>query len=217
MSNPFITQYQHLPNTIPIFPLAGAIVMPGAQLPLNIFEPRYLNMIEDAMSRHHLIGMIQPQNEQDGAVQQLFDTGCSGRITSYNETTDGRIEIILTGVCRFDIMQELSSTRGYRLIAPSWKRFKADYESIDTVLKEERKLLDTTLVHYLNANNLQADIEQLKLLPSDLLVNILSTSLPLAANDKQSIIEAVSIHDRLRLLITKLKLSSYPSNTHLRH
>ncbi|MES9831178.1 MAG: LON peptidase substrate-binding domain-containing protein [Candidatus Thiodiazotropha sp. LLP2] len=217
MSNRFITEYQHLPDTIPIFPLSGAILMPGAQLPLNIFEPRYLNMIQDAMATHHLIGMVQPKNEQNTDDQEVLRSGGCGRITYYNETHDGRIEIVLTGVCRFEIIEELPTTRGYRLISPSWEKFKSDYDQVTTLHNEERKQVETTLDRYLNANNLKTDTEQLKLLPTDLLVNVLTTSLPLGHQDKQSILEAVSIDDRLHLLITKMELTSYPEHNQLKH
>ncbi|MET0006905.1 MAG: LON peptidase substrate-binding domain-containing protein [Candidatus Thiodiazotropha sp. 6PLUC9] len=217
MTNRFITDYQHLPDTIPIFPLSGAIVMPGAQLPLNIFEPRYLNMIEDAMASHHLIGMVQPKNEQGSADQAVFSIGGCGRITYYNETNDGRIEVVLTGVCRFEIIDELTTTRGYRLISPSWERFKSDYDQITKLYNDQRRQIEATLDRYLFANNLKTDSEQLKQLPTDLLVNVLTTSLPLGHEDKQSILEAVSINDRLELLITKMGLTSYPEHNQLRH
>ncbi|MCG8488020.1 MAG: LON peptidase substrate-binding domain-containing protein [Chromatiales bacterium] len=217
MPNPFITQFQQLPDTIPIFPLPGAIVMPGAQLPLNIFEPRYLNMIEDALASHHLIGMVQPLDESENSKNKVFNTGCSGRISYYNETPDGRIEIILTGVCRFDIGEELKTTRGYRLITPIWTRFESDYNPASSTLLKDRKQIETTLQRYLLANDLQTDTEQLKQLPTDLLVNVLATSLPLPHEDKQSIVETVDIGERLQMLVTKLDLSSYPQNSHLKH
>ncbi|MCG8017500.1 MAG: LON peptidase substrate-binding domain-containing protein [Candidatus Thiodiazotropha sp. 'RUGA'] len=217
MPNPFITQFQQLPNTIPIFPLAGAIVMPGAQLPLNIFEPRYINMIEDAMASHHLIGMVQPLEQPENSKNEVFNTGCSGRISYYNETPDGRIEIILTGVCRFDIGEELKTTRGYRLITPLWSRFESDYDPASTALLKERKQIELTLERYLLANDLQTDTEQLKQLPTDLLVNVLATALPLPHEDKQSMVETVDIAERLQILVAKLDLSSYPANSDLKH
>jgi Lon protease-like protein len=217
MPNPFITQFQQLPDTIPIFPLAGAIVMPGAQLPLNIFEPRYLNMIEDSMASHHLIGMVQPHDEPENNKNKVFNTGCSGRISFYNETPDGRIEIILTGVCRFDIGEELKTIRGYRLVTPLWSRFESDYDPASSTLLKERKRVETTLERYLLANDLQTDTEQLKQLPTDLLVNVLTTSLPLPHGDKQSIVETVSMSERLQLLVSKLDLSSYSQNSSLKH
>ena len=103
---PFMPGFDQLPETLPIFPLSDAVVMPGSELPLNIFEPRYLNMVSDALSTHRMIGMIQPDpdaRDEDG----LCRTGCAGRITQYRETSDGRIEMVLSGVCRFDLGEEL--------------------------------------------------------------------------------------------------------------
>jgi Lon protease-like protein len=98
-------------------------------LPLNIFEPRYLNMINDALGGHRMIGMIQP-DPAAGSESEVFRTGCAGRITQYRETADCRIEMVLTGVCRFDLVEELSTTRGYRMIVPDWSRFSEDYADI---------------------------------------------------------------------------------------
>lgn len=100
--NPFIAPHHQLPKTLPVFPLPGTIVMPGNELPLNIFEPRYLNMVSDALSTHRMIGMIQPDPRSEGE-NDLYQTGCAGRITQYRETSDGRIEIVLCGVCRYDV------------------------------------------------------------------------------------------------------------------
>ena len=116
-TNPFVTPFDLLPNILPIFPLPSAIVMPGVELPLNIFEPRYLNMINDAIESHRIIGMIQPDPNGEGE-DAVCRTGCAGRITQFREASDCRIEMVLTGVCRFDVGQELSTTRGYRLIVP---------------------------------------------------------------------------------------------------
>ena len=217
MPNPFITEYHQLPQTLPIFPLTGAVVMPGAQLPLNIFEPRYLNMVQDAMATHHLIGMVQPEDETTPDNQAVCRTGCSARITLYNETQDGRIEIILTGVCRFDIANELSTTRGYRLITPSWKRFKSDYDLANSSVGEARETIYTTLERYLFANELKTDINQLEKLSTNHLVNVLTTTLPLPHEDKQSIIEAVSFDERYQLLIAKMELASRTPTSNLRH
>ncbi len=119
-------QYDQLPDYLPIFPLPNSVVLPGGQLPLNIFEPRYLNMVNDAMEKHRLIGLIQPRDES--SKPELFDVGCAARITKYEETNDGRIEIILSGLCRFKVKDELTATRGYRLVLPDWTEFESDYE-----------------------------------------------------------------------------------------
>ncbi|MEW7973120.1 MAG: LON peptidase substrate-binding domain-containing protein [Candidatus Thiodiazotropha endolucinida] len=217
MQNPFIPDYLQLPSMLPIFPLSGAVVMPGAQLPLNIFEPRYLNMVQDVLGSHHLIGMIQPDDSEHSAIYQLHTTGCAARISFYNETLDGRIEIIITGVCRFDIQTELPSDRGYRLIKPNWERFESDYDFNLTTTEEKRNSIYSSLDRYLTFNALETDTDQLKKLTTPQLVNVLTTALPLSHEDKQSILDAVSFDERFLLLMAKLEMASSNNTGHLTH
>ena len=217
MQNPFIPGYHELPSTLPIFPLTGAVVMPGAQLPLNIFEPRYLDMLEDVLGKHHLIGMIQPDVAGDSEGNQLHTTGCAARITYYNETHDGRIEIIVTGVCRFDTMEELTTDRGYRLIRPDWQRFSSDYDLNLPTPEEKRSSIYTTLDRYLHVNALETDTDQLRELTTPHLVNVLTTALPLSHDDKQSILDTVSFDERFLLLMAKMEMASSTSSSHLTH
>jgi Lon protease-like protein len=217
MQNPFIPDYHELPSALPIFPLSGAVVMPGAQLPLNIFEPRYLNLVQDVLGSHHLIGMIQPDDSQQPSIHQLHTTGCAARISFYNETLDGRIEIILTGVCRFDIQAELPSDRGYRLIDPNWERFISDYDFNLPASDDKRNSIHSTLDRYLNVNALETDTDQLRNLTAPLLVNVLTTALPLSHEDKQSILDAVSFDERFQLLMTKMEMASSTQASQLIH
>ena len=124
--SPFMQTFDRLPATLPIFPLHNAMMFPGGNLPLNIFEPRYVNMLQDAMRSDQLVGMIQSRDES--GKPDLFKVGCAGRVTRYEENDDGRIEIILTGLCRFQVQEELASTRGYRLIVPDWSAYACDYD-----------------------------------------------------------------------------------------
>jgi Lon protease-like protein len=217
MQNPFIPGYQELPSTLPIFPLIGAVVMPGAQLPLNIFEPRYLNMVQDVMGKHHLIGMIQPDENEHSTSNELHTTGCAARITFYNETHDGCLEIIVTGVCRFDIAAEQSSHRGYRQIRPNWERFKSDYDLNLPTPEDKRNNIYSILDRYLNFNSLETDTEQLRKLTTPLLVNVLTTALPLSHEDKQSILDTVSFDERFQLLMAKMEMASSTNSSHLTH
>jgi len=126
--NPFFPKFSDLPTELPIFPLAGAVVMPGVQLPLNIFEPRYLSMVFDALAGDHLIGMVQPLSETTfDDTPEIHKVGCGGRITSYSETSDGRIVMVLTGVSRFEVRTELAPRHGYRRVKASWERFAIDF------------------------------------------------------------------------------------------
>jgi len=194
--NPFIAPFDQLPETLPIFPLPGAIVMPGNELPLNIFEPRYLNMVNDALSSQRMIGMIQPDPDARDETG-LCHTGCAGRITQYRETNDGRIEMVLSGVCRFDRGEELPTTRGYRLIVPNWSRFSEDYVDSEGTLRGEHGLLIRKLKRYFQVKGLEANWTMLERLSTVKLMNSLSMALPLSEPDKQLLLETVEPAERL--------------------
>ncbi len=194
--NPFIKPFDQLPGTLPVFPLAGSIVMPGSELPLHIFEPRYLNMVSDAISTHRMIGMIQP-DPVTSDVTGLCHTGCAGRITQYRETSDGCIDIVLSGVCRYDLVDELPTTRGYRMIVPDWSRFSDDYADHEGKLRDEQDLLMRTLKRYCEAKGLETDWALLERLSIVSLVNSLSMALPLSEQDKQVLLETVEPAERL--------------------
>jgi Lon protease-like protein len=202
--NPFITPFESLPNTLPIFPLPGAMLMPGAELPLNIFEPRYLNMVNDAVASHRMIGMIQPDpnGESDNAI---YGTGCSGRITQFRETSDCRIEMVLTGVCRFDVGEELPTTRGYRLVVPEWSRFADDYLDNTELLQDEHARLLKTLERFFDVKGYEADLTMLKQLPTVRLVDSLTMALPFDIGEKQMLLETVDAEGRLANLIALLE------------
>lgn len=211
MSNhPFNPPFDQLPETLPLFPLPGAIVLPGSDLPLNIFEPRYLNMVSDALSSHRMIGMIQPDPVADDEAE-LCHTGCAGRITQYRETSDGRLEIALRGVCRFDIKDVLPTTRGYRLGVPDWSRFSSDYADHDGELVAERDRLIENLKRYFESKGLVTDWGALEQLPTVKLVNNLSMALPFSEQDKQVLLEKVEPVERL-FTFTALLGGEYPTS-----
>ena len=195
--SPFSARYDQLPETLPVFPLPGAIVMPGNELPLNIFEPRYLNMVSDALSTHRMIGMIQPDPNAENTTD-LCHTGCAGRITQYRETDDGRIEMVLSGLCRFDRGEELPTTRGYRLIVPDWTRFRNDYADHEGTLRDEHGRLIRTLKRYLQVKGLEADWSMAERLPTVKLMNSLHMALPLSEQHKQVLLETVEPAERLQ-------------------
>ena len=217
MQNPFVQTFDQLPTTLPIFPLQGAVVMPGAQLPLNVFEPRYLHMVEDALASHHLIGMVQPEARVEGTDQSVYGTGCAGRITTYQETFDGRIEIVLSGVCRYDIREELPTTRGYRLVVPDWTRFVGDYDFPRFDEQRRQTPFFTELNRYLQAKDLEIDESVIRKLPFARLLNVLTTLLPLQHKDKQAIIDAVSFEERYNLLISQFERAGSGAPSSLRH
>ena len=215
-TNPFIPAFDSLPNALPIFPLPGAILMPQSELPLNIFEPRYLNMINDALGGKRLIGMIQPNPEvKSGEV--LYRTGCAGRITQFRETSDGRIELVLSGVCRFDLGEELATTRGYRLVVPEWSRFACDYADHEERLQRERQRLLSTLEHYLDARGLEADLPTFGRLPVGRLIDSLVMALPLTDQEKQMLLETVEPEKRLASFIALLETDAEVPDSATRH
>ena len=203
----FFPTFDHLPNSLPIFPLENAVVMPDADLPLNIFEPRYLNMITDALATHRMFGMVQPDPSRSGSPPPVYRTGCSGRITSYKETDDGRILIALTGVCRFDIQQELATTRGYRVVVPDWSRFTLDLESDEGTTFEDRLRLLGVLRRYFQSKNLDTDWETLEKMPKLQLIHTLTTLLPLDSASKQAVLEAIEPSGRVEALFAALQMS----------
>lgn len=195
-TNPFIVPFESLPETLPIFPLPGAVVLPGAELPLNIFEPRYLNMINDALGNHRMIGMIQP-DPAAGNETDVCRTGCAGRITQYRETADCRIEMVLTGVCRFDLVEELSTTRGYRMVVPDWSRFSGDYADQGGQLQDRHAQLLATLRGFFDVRGYDTDMEMLERLPVMRLVDSLTMALPFDSGEKQMLLETVDAETRL--------------------
>jgi Lon protease-like protein len=195
LKSPFMQRYEELPATLRIFPLANAVFLPGGHLPLNIFEPRYVNMVRDAMRSDQLIGMIQPRNEEPS--KDLFSVGCAGRIIRYEEKNDGRIELILAGVCRFEVDQELSTTRGYRLVEPSWQRFANDFEIHIPAKAETTLAFKSALRAFLSKKEIAADWKMLDALSVEDLANSLLSYLPISPEDKQILLEAESLPNRL--------------------
>lgn len=214
---PFMAGFDQLPETLPIFPLPGAVVMPGADLPLNIFEPRYLNMVADAMSSHRMFGMMQPDPSKPDQPEAVYHTGCGGRITAYQETGDGRIELVLTGACRFNVRQEMASTRGYRLVVPDWEPYRTDYEEPLNGAVEHHDRLIYLLKNYFNATQLDTDWKTALTIPPDRLVNTLTTLLPLGSLEKQAILEAITPQDRVDTLISALEMQVHETHTTPRH
>lgn len=201
----FLDRYRtpaDLPQRIPVFPLAGALLLPRADLPLNIFEPRYLAMIEHAMASDRLVGMIQPQAEHaDKDVPPLMKIGCAGRITSYAETPDDRLLVTLTGVCRFEIVEELAATTSYRQAVANFHPFAIDLVSDLGANEVNRPALLKAFRDYLNANNMNADWEQVDAASTEVLVNTLSLLAPYPPGDKQALLEAPDLKTRADVLV----------------
>lgn len=208
---PFFPKFSDLPPALPLFPLAGAVVMPGVQLPLNIFEPRYLNMVADALASNHLIGMIQPTSETlMDDVPALHRVGCAGRITSYSETPDGRIILVLTGVCRFQVMREIEEHNGYRRAQVDWERFTVDYHGDEQRIPDRPGFL-SSLKTYCQLHGVEIPWDDIEKLADQELTNLLCAHLPLSPEDKQALIETLPTPERAVLMRGLLDMASASS------
>lgn len=219
MRSPFLPKFADLPEVLPIFPLGGAVVMPAVQLPLNIFEPRYLNMVQGALAADHLLGMIQPKTEDRfDEHPPLHRIGCAGRITSYSETNDGRIVIVLTGLCRFEIAEELPSVDGYRRVRPQWQRFAEDCLDEQPPLPERDAFLDA-LRAFCTKHSVEVPWDDIARMADSDLINLLCAHLPLGSDDKQALIETVGLDERARLMrgLMEMAASSSSLATEQRH
>ncbi|MEO0449014.1 MAG: LON peptidase substrate-binding domain-containing protein [Pseudomonadota bacterium] len=194
-----------LPDIIPVFPLSGVLLFPRWSLPLNIFEPRYLNMIDDAMSGHRLIGMIQ-SNGDDRVHPSLVKTGCVGRITSYSETEDGRYLISLSGICRFQVAEELEVNTPYRQIKADWSAYELDLIAPAEAMLPDRLTLVNSLKRYTQINSMEVDWEAVEHAPMETLINALCAGCPFGTIEKQALLEAPNVADRAQTLITLLDM-----------
>ncbi len=191
-----------LPQTVPVFPLAGVLLLPRGQLPLNIFEPRYLDMFEDSLGRGRMIGILQPvDGQEDDSVPQLQKVGCIGRITSFSETEDGRMIVSLTGVARFRVAEELDVTTPYRQIAADYRPYNSDLIADIGALDVNREGLLDVLRRYLERNNMAADWDAIEQSGNEALVNSLSIISPYGVQEKQALLEAESLAERAEILI----------------
>jgi uncharacterized protein len=198
-----------LPQLIPVFPLDGALLLPRGQLPLNIFEPRYLNMIDDAMAGERIIGMIQTRQGGTRERPALCAVGCAGRITSYAETSDGRYLITLTGVSRFAVETELGGQSPYRQVRPDFARFEADLTTEDDQrLEPSRRSLSAALKAYLECRGLEIDWKQAGDAPMEALINSLSMALPFEVAEKQALLEADDVEARCSALVALLQMGA---------
>jgi uncharacterized protein len=198
-----------LPQVIPVFPLDGALLLPGGDLPLQIFEPRYLNMIDDAMAGDRMIGMVQTRAGGDRARPNLASVGCAGRITSFSETSDGRYLITLTGICRFNVGEELSTQTPYRQIRATYDAFAEDLDEDDEEAPSfDRRRFATALKRYLNRRELDIDWETAETAPLDSLVTSLAMGLPFEPAEKQALLEAPGMAERCDALTALLEIDS---------
>jgi uncharacterized protein len=205
--NPFDPTFDQLPEIVPIFPLTGVLLLPRGKLPLNVFEPRYLAMTEDALSGNRMIGIIQPSDPLSRAsVPPVYPIGCAGRITSFSETDDGRYLITLTGVCRFETVRELPIVRGYRRVDVSWERFAADLEEPGPALFDRARLVEG-LKTYFKIQGISANWDAIDSTPDERLVTSLAMICPFEPSEKQALLECGSLSERASMMIAIIEMS----------
>ena len=208
----FLDQYHSpdaLPRVLKVFPLPGALLLPHAELPLNIFEPRYLAMVADALAGDRLIGMIQPDDDEADLAGSpaLKQIGCAGRITSFAESLDGRILLTLSGVCRFAIGREVASDKPYRQVEPDFSAFVGDLSAPEDEEDVDRSSLLKVFREYLAANDMSADWDQVRAASTEALVNTLAVLAPHAPRDKQALLEAKDLKSRADVLIALTEMA----------
>ena len=208
MNNPKNTN--DFPENIPLFPLSGVLLLPKSRLPLNIFEPRYLKMIEDVLAtEHRLIGMIQPRpnkNTQDSNLK-FNNVGCAGRLISFTETEDSRYLITLSGVSRFNYVKNVDTFKPYINAEVEWDTFRDD-GILETLPKSFNKDAFLEIISkYFTLTNLQTDWESLKKADDELLINSLSILCPFENDEKQALLEAKTIKERVKILTTLMEMS----------
>jgi len=216
------TSTQDLPATLPLFPLSGVLLLPRAQIPLNLFEQRYLDMFDASLRENRLIGMIQPDGVEaaaglsdPSAKPALYKVGCAGRITSFNELSGNRVFITLTGVARFRIIEELDTTTKFRQCTVDFKEFEGDLVPGEGKGKVSRERLMSVLKQYLETNDMHADWDAINNADDESIVNSLSVISPFGAPEKQALLEAKSLEDRNQMLIalTEIALAQNDSET----
>ena len=200
-----------LPGIIPIFPLAGALLLPRGDMPLNVFEPRYLAMIDDSIRSHRLIGIIQPLPEasESAKAPPLFPVGCVGRITQFAESGDGRVLIVLTGVTRFRIAREVLAMTQYRQCAVDYEPYAGDFTPRAGEDAVDRKAVLAALKLFAKSTNQEVDWKSINQAPNEALVNALSIMSPFGAKEKQALLEAGDLKTRADVLvaITEMELA----------
>ena len=199
-----------LPDLLPIFPLPGVVLLPRARLPLHIFEPRYLAMLDDVLATPgRLIGMVQPMAEdaKNDAPPAVYNVGCAGRVVNFAETEDGRMMIILTGLSRFEIVEEVKADTPYRRVRADWKKFCSD-KTPETGVDHARLLV--ALKPYFKAQSIEADWAAIESMQDENLISTLAMICPFAPNEKQALLEAPDLAARATMMLTLLEMATLP-------
>jgi Lon protease-like protein len=217
--NPFEPSFEQLPETLPIFPLSGVLLLPGGKLPLNIFEPRYLAMVFDALAGPRLIGMVQPLQPGGYAGDGMptadgrppvNKVGCAGRIVSFTETEDGRLLLALSGVCRFEVGRELETAQGgYRRVSAIFSPYRQDIDQADEAVTLDRERLMAALAAFFRGRKLSTDWDAVTKAADHNLVTSLCMVLPFGPAEKQALLEAADTTARAKLLVAFLEMGAF--------
>ena len=198
-----------LPEKIPVFPLSNFIIFPKTTVPLNIFEPRYIEMIDDAMKENRMIGMIQPKNSNQN-IPALYNVGCVGKITSFNETEDGRYLILLSGISRFKIIKELETKKTYRKFTIDFEDFLDDLNEKNQEIKfSDLELIFNNLKSFFIKQGYKINWKDLEKQSLDQTINTLAMASPFSLEEKQVLLEAINIYDRKEKLNQILSTYSF--------
>ncbi len=204
-----------LPEEFPVFPLSGALLLPGGRLPLNIFEPRYLALVEDSLASGRLFGMVQPDKRlaRGDTGPGLYRTGCLGRLSAFSETDDGRYLITLTGLIRYSIVEEVEQRRGYRRVRGAFAGFAADLEpAAKAGLGPDRELLLDASRRYFAHAGVDANWQAIGAMSDPVLVVTLSMACPFDPEEKQALLEAPTLLERARVLLALLEINAFDDN-----
>ncbi|MEM7446520.1 MAG: LON peptidase substrate-binding domain-containing protein [Pseudomonadota bacterium] len=205
--SPLFPSFDGLPSTTPVFPLSGVLLLPDGELPLNIFEPRYLAMVDDALAGERLIGMGQPLDPKSESERpDLYSVACAGRITAFEETDDGRYLITLTGVCRFHLGEELPLQNGYRRFSAGWSDYRTDMEPASD-LSLDRERLHGALKEYFGQQGISANWEAIEKTPDERLITSLAMICPFSSTEKQAILEAATPQIRADTVLSLLEIA----------
>ena len=207
----FEKSFKDLPKVLPLFPLKRVLLLPRAKLPLNLFENRYLHMFDFALSNGRTIGIIQPNDkkssDKDEKNPNLYSIGCAGYITAFSQTNDNRYEIILKGLCRFKLGSEQPASKGFRKAAVNWKNFKEDFEIKKLKNKSKRKEFMDILKPFLTKISVSADREAIDVSSDEDIVNSIAMGCPFDQSEKQALLEAQNIDERIEILLSLMKMS----------
>ena len=228
MRSPIQTSFEDLPDELAVFPLAGTVLLPWGRLPLNIFEPRYLNMMLDALKSERIIGMIQPDQNKPSRARAsaertdsniislptelpLYAVGCAGRIASFEETEDGRMLVSLKGIIRFRVTQEIEGRKGYRRVKPVYDEFKADMDGPPKVDFDRDTIIDA-LKPYLDSQGMKVNMDVIKNLSDSTLVTSLCMICPFDSREKQALLECATLQQRAETLTALLQMGVFDSS-----